>query len=286
MKRFLFTIVTIVVCLTTSAEDIIVLRSSKRIAANIEEVGKTEVRYKEVNSPNGPTFVLDTDDILSIIYASGSVQNFQQRPKEVSEWEYEEMQEAQRKQAIKDRKDSIAQQQQQLMKQRRDSIKTEKHARWKSYPWTNMILVNGSFSSAKTFGFGATYARVKQFGFYVSALSGTNFRFKDDFADDEFFKPFYTGKYEVTNFALTAGALFRMKAPVYFYCGLGYDYLAFHDELAGTGYWMGRYGKHGLSGEIGVVGNIKGFGISIGLQEVTNFDDTIFMGKIGIGYCF
>lgn len=301
MKRFLFTIVTIVVCLTTSAEDIIVLRSSKRIAANIEEVGKTEVRYKEVNNPNGPTFVLDTDDILSIIYASGSVQNFQQRPKEVSEWEYEEMQEAQRKQAIKDRKDSLAQKQQ-LMKQRRDSSKTEMLARWKSYPWTNIILANGSFSSAKTFGFGVTYARVKQFGFYVSAMSGTNFRFSEDYivdrvygawiAGDQDFSSrqeiFFSGKQEITNFSLTAGAIFRLKAPLYLYVGTGYGYIGRYYELAGTAKWGRVKGSlHGMSYECGLMGNIKGFGISMGMEFIENFSSpTLILGKLGLGYCF
>lgn len=278
-------------CLAVSAEDIIVLRSAKRISANIIEVGKTEVKYKEANNPDGPTFILDTDDILSIIYASGTVQNFQQRPKEVSQWEYEEMQEAKRLEALKARADSIAQAKQlakELKQQHRDSLKTDRKERWAAYPWTNMLLANGTFNSAKTFGFGLTYARVKQFGFYISATSGTNFRFKDDFADNKnvHFTPYYTGKYELTTFACTAGALFRMKAPVYFYCGLGYSYLAFYDELTGTGYWLERNGKHGVSSEVGFVGNIKGFGISIGLQEVTNLNENILIGKIGLGYCF
>lgn len=288
MKRLFFTMFAFFVCVAVSADDVIILRSSKRISANIIEVGKTEVKYKEVTNPNGPTFVLDTDDILSIIYSSGTVQNFEQRPKEVSEWEYEEMQEAQRKQAAIERKDSLAQAKV-LKKQHRDSVRAETHARWESYPWTNMILANGSFSSAKTFGFGLTYARVKQFGFYISAMSGTNFRFKGDFVAEPryWYSLYYTGKYEITTFACTAGALFRLtKAPVYLYCGLGYDYLAFYDELAGTGYWLGRRMKHGVSSEVGFVGNIKGFGISIGFQEVTNLSDFVFMGKIGIGYCF
>lgn len=306
MKRLFFTMFAFFVCVAVSADDVIILRSSKRISANIIEVGKTEVKYKEVTNPNGPTFVLDTDDILSIIYSSGTVQNFEQRPKEVSEWEYEEMQETQRKQAAIERKDSLAQAKvlkQQLMKQRRDSSKTEMHARWESYPWTNMIFANGSFSMDKTFGFGLTYARVKQFGFYISAMSGTNFRFSEDYKVNNslhFTKnepngypsstvyPFYSGKKEITSFALTAGAMFRLKVPLYFYLGAGYGYLSRYYELAGTGKWVSTKGTpHGISAEYGLTGNIKGFGISLGVQLLYPMSGNMTLyGKLGLGYCF
>lgn len=306
MKRLFFTMFAFFVCVVVSADDVIVLRSSKRISANILEVSKTEVRYKEASNPDGPTFVLDTDDILSVIYSSGTVQNFEQRPKEVSEWEYEEIQEAQRKQAAIDRRDSLAQAKllkQQLMKQRRDSAKTEKLARWESYPWTNMILANGSFSIDKTFGFGLTYARVKQFGFYISAMSGINFRFSEDYkVNNEYYLyrndpeqyssyigyPFYTGKKEVTSFALTAGAMFRLKVPLYFYLGAGYGYLSRYYELAGTGKWVSTKGTpHGISAEYGLRGNIKGFGISLGVQLLYPISGNMTLyGKLGLGYCF
>lgn len=302
MKKLLFTVLVLLVCFAASADDVIVLRSSKRISANILEVGKTEVRYKEASNPNGPTFVLDTDDILSVIYSSGTVQNFEQRPKEVSEWEYEEMQEAQRKQALKDRKDSIAQAK--LLK------KEEKHKLWASYPWTNMIFANGSISFEKSFGFGITYARVKQFGFYVSAQSGTNFRFKADEVYDDDYYEYYVKDYcktEITMFSGTAGAMFRLKVPLYFYLGAGYGYLGrynieeYYDyddngnriripEFTRISQTMRQnFDKHGISTECGLIGNIKGFGLSCGIQVVQPIffsHRPLIQCKIGIGYCF
>ena len=61
-----------------SAQDVIITSDSRKIDAQIIEVSQTEVRYKEKSNPNGPTFVLNTKDINSIIYANGSVSTFTQ----------------------------------------------------------------------------------------------------------------------------------------------------------------------------------------------------------------
>ena len=56
-----------------SAQDIIVTLDAKKIDAKILEVSKTEIKYKEKNYLNGPTFILETKEISSIIYESGKV---------------------------------------------------------------------------------------------------------------------------------------------------------------------------------------------------------------------
>ena len=61
-----------------SAQDVIITSDSRKIDAQIIEVSQTEVRYKEKDNPNGPTFVLNTKEISSIIYANGSVSSFNQ----------------------------------------------------------------------------------------------------------------------------------------------------------------------------------------------------------------
>lgn len=58
------------------AADIIVTRSSQRIEAKIMEVSSSEIKYKEAGNPDGPTFVLSTDEINTIIYANGTVKVF------------------------------------------------------------------------------------------------------------------------------------------------------------------------------------------------------------------
>lgn len=55
------------------AQDIIVTNQSQKIEAKIIEVSKTEIRYKELDNINGPTFIIGVEDINSIIYANGKV---------------------------------------------------------------------------------------------------------------------------------------------------------------------------------------------------------------------
>jgi len=57
----------------TLAQDIIVTNDSKKIEAKILEVSKIEIKYKELDNLEGPTFVLGVEDINSIIYANGKV---------------------------------------------------------------------------------------------------------------------------------------------------------------------------------------------------------------------
>lgn len=58
------------------AQDVIVTRQSERIDAKILEVSETEIRYKKQNNLDGPTFVLSTDKVASILYSNGEVQSF------------------------------------------------------------------------------------------------------------------------------------------------------------------------------------------------------------------
>ena len=55
------------------AQDIIVTKDAQKIEAKILEVSKTEIKYKEKDNLNGPTFILDTKEISSIIYSNGKV---------------------------------------------------------------------------------------------------------------------------------------------------------------------------------------------------------------------
>jgi len=64
------------ICLTSfcvSAQDIIVTKDAQKIDAKILEVSETEIRYKEFDNLDGPTFVLSTDKLSSIIYSKDKV---------------------------------------------------------------------------------------------------------------------------------------------------------------------------------------------------------------------
>lgn len=63
------------------AQDIIVTRNSDRIDAKIVEVSESEVKYKKTSDTDGPTFVIESSKIATVIYANGDVQTFEQTSK-------------------------------------------------------------------------------------------------------------------------------------------------------------------------------------------------------------
>ena len=80
MKRVLFFVALCCAMLfqTLNAQDIIVTKQSTRIDAKILEISANEVRYKKASNLEGPTFVLSTSEIVSILFANGEVQNMDQ----------------------------------------------------------------------------------------------------------------------------------------------------------------------------------------------------------------
>ena len=78
MKRIIIlkSIVSVVVLLFSCSifsQDLIITTDEKKIDAKILEVSKKEIKYKEKDNLDGPTFVLETSEICSIIYANGKV---------------------------------------------------------------------------------------------------------------------------------------------------------------------------------------------------------------------
>jgi len=78
MKSRLLLFFLLLLSVQLTAQDVIVTRSAERIDAKIEEVSKTSIKYKRIDNLSGPTFVLETADIVTIVYADGSVQTFDQ----------------------------------------------------------------------------------------------------------------------------------------------------------------------------------------------------------------
>lgn len=60
-------------------KDIIVLKNNTKIECLIQEVSKSEIKYKKLSNPNGPLFVEETSDILTIIFRDGTVQSYTQQ---------------------------------------------------------------------------------------------------------------------------------------------------------------------------------------------------------------
>ena len=78
MRQSLLSILCFILTVFCYAQDIIVTTDSKKIEAKILEISETEVKYKETDNLEGPTFILPTQKIVSIIYANGKVSLFQE----------------------------------------------------------------------------------------------------------------------------------------------------------------------------------------------------------------
>ena len=84
--RKLFTLAALATTICSFAQDIIVTNKAQKIDAKILEVTSSEIRYKELDNLDGPTFILRIDEINSIIYANGKVVLCnQQHSNEISE---------------------------------------------------------------------------------------------------------------------------------------------------------------------------------------------------------
>ena len=72
--------VTLLVASSLWAQDIIVTTDSKKIEAKILEVSDSEIKYKEKDYLEGPTFVMSTNKISSVLYSNGKVVLYNQSP--------------------------------------------------------------------------------------------------------------------------------------------------------------------------------------------------------------
>jgi hypothetical protein len=77
MKRIILFISLVAIAMTSMAQDIIVTRSQTRIEGKVLEISDTEVKYNKQESPNGPSLILPTSEIVTILLANGEVVNFQ-----------------------------------------------------------------------------------------------------------------------------------------------------------------------------------------------------------------
>ena len=73
--KYKFSLITamLMTSLLVFAQDIIVTTDAQKIEAKILEVSKSEIKYKEIDNLDGPTFILETAEINSIIYSNGKV---------------------------------------------------------------------------------------------------------------------------------------------------------------------------------------------------------------------
>lgn len=78
LVKIIFGAIAIFLSVSIRAQDIIVTTDAKKIEAKITEVSKSEIKYKEFDYQDGPTFTLGVEEINSIIYANGKVALYNQ----------------------------------------------------------------------------------------------------------------------------------------------------------------------------------------------------------------
>ncbi len=150
--------------------------------------------------------------------------------------------------------------------------------------WKHIVMLNANFSlnSPSAFTYGATYAYVKQAGFYVS--------FETNFGPiaTEHPNPNYllTGKGTVSKYSAKAGGMVALGIPLYLQAGIGYSYCA---ELLKTtdGDWLlKRYDTNNVAFECGLLAHYKNvaFSLMYSMDAGSRLNDWGF--KVGVGYCF
>lgn len=80
MKRFILSLVAIIITSVCFAQDIIVQKDGSIIQAKVLEVGTTEVKYKKWSNQDGPSYAIAKSNILAITYQNGEKESFNDQP--------------------------------------------------------------------------------------------------------------------------------------------------------------------------------------------------------------
>ncbi len=76
MKRFLLSLVALVITSVCFAQDIIVQKDGSTIQAKVLKVSQSEVEYKKFGNLEGPTYTISTKDLQCINYENGTKDTF------------------------------------------------------------------------------------------------------------------------------------------------------------------------------------------------------------------
>lgn len=76
MKRFLLSLVAILITTAGFAQDIIVMKDGSTIQSKVTKVTKSEVEYKKFDNQAGPTYTIKTKELQCINYENGTKDTF------------------------------------------------------------------------------------------------------------------------------------------------------------------------------------------------------------------
>lgn len=91
MRRFfLFLFAGTLSVLTASAQDVIKMKDGKEIQAKISEITQDEIKYKNFDYQDGPTFTINKSDVSTITYSNGMTEEIKAAAKPVQATSSEE----------------------------------------------------------------------------------------------------------------------------------------------------------------------------------------------------
>lgn len=82
MKKLYFTLLTVCFFGMALAQDKIYKKGGEIIEVKVTEIGSDEIKYKLFNDQDGPTYTLDKDRILKVIYQNGRSESYQSNLKD------------------------------------------------------------------------------------------------------------------------------------------------------------------------------------------------------------
>lgn len=85
MKRILLFALALVSLVTYAQNDVIITTDSKTMEVKIKEVSNTEVRYTELDMPDGPVFVIPVSEVNQITFSNGQVKTYKHEAKSVAQ---------------------------------------------------------------------------------------------------------------------------------------------------------------------------------------------------------
>lgn len=69
--RSFLSLATSLCAIVANAQDVIIFRNGEETEVKVEEITSNEVKYKKTSNPDGPSYILNKDDIFMIKYKNG-----------------------------------------------------------------------------------------------------------------------------------------------------------------------------------------------------------------------
>mgnify|MGYP006988840809 CR=1 FL=1 len=89
MKKFaLMVILALASCWAAKAQDLINYRDGTQVKAKVVEITPYEIRFKKIENPNGPIYIESVDNIQSIVYENGIVEQYNEPYKKYYAYDY------------------------------------------------------------------------------------------------------------------------------------------------------------------------------------------------------